>query len=242
MSVYVSFIFCTSFLSSEHFSKYPYGGLGQVLCGNLITVQAVPDFAVFHYVGNSYFVAVYYPYRSDHLPYRLCVMGCTVCIGYYLDFVSYSSYTLLTGFNPTIKKEMFQLTKEQMTFLTAIYKRDLTLFEIFDKTGLCYENYLSLLESKDFMNTYVIIYERNRFEDDLYGLTEAGIEAVEKNLDSKSDKLFGRRTTIIAIVISVLSLAVSIYSLNSQRYLESKLSEIENFVLSGYQSETPNPQ
>lgn len=129
-----------------------------------------------------------------------------------------------------------------MTFLTAIYKRDLTLFEIFDKTGLSYENYLSLIESKDFMNKYIIIYERNRFEDDLYGLTEAGIEAVEKYLDSKSDKLFGRRTTIIAIVISVLSLAVSIYSLNSQRYLESKLSEIENAVLSGYQYETPNPQ
>lgn len=134
------------------------------------------------------------------------------------------------------------MTKEQITFLTAIYKRDLTLSEIFEKTGLRYENYLSIINSKNFINKYVIVYEKTMFEDNLYGLTDAGIEAVEKSLEDKSDKLFSKQTTIITIIISVLSLAVSIYSLHSQKYLETKLTEVENAVLSETQSDSPNLQ
>lgn len=89
------------------------------------------------------------------------------------------------------------------------------------------------------MNKYVIVYEKIRFEDNLYGLTNEGIEAVETSLISKSDKSFGKITTIIAIIISVLSLAVSIYSLHSQKYLETKLIEVENAVLSESQSDFP---
>lgn len=131
------------------------------------------------------------------------------------------------------------MTKEQLAFLTAIYKKDLTLSEIFDKTGLRYENYIRIVDSNDFMNKYVIVYEKIRFEDNLYGLTNEGIEAVETSLISKSDKSFGKITTIIAIIISVLSLAVSIYSLHSQKYLETKLIEVENAVLSESQSDFP---
>ena len=131
------------------------------------------------------------------------------------------------------------MTKEQLAFLTAIYKKDLTLSEIFDKTGLRYENYIRIVDSNDFMNKYVIVYEKIRFEDNLYGLTNEGIEAVETSLISKSDKSFGKITTIIAIIISVLSLAVSIYSLHSQKYLETELIEVENAVLSESQSDFP---
>lgn len=134
------------------------------------------------------------------------------------------------------------MTKEQLAFLTAIYKKDLTLSEIFDKTGLRYENYIRIVDSNDFMNKYVIVYEKIRFEDNLYGLTNEGIEAVETSLISKSDKSFGKITTIIAIIISVLSLAVSIYSLHSQKYLETKLIEVENAVLSESQSDFPVSQ
>ncbi len=134
------------------------------------------------------------------------------------------------------------MTKEQITFLTAIYKRDLTLSEIFEKTDLRYENYLHIINSKNFINKYVIVYEKAMFEDNLYGLTDAGIEAVEKSLEDKSDKLFNKQTTIITIIISVLSLAVSIYSLHSQKYLETKLTEVENAVLSENQSASPNLQ
>lgn len=129
------------------------------------------------------------------------------------------------------------MTHKQMMFLTAIYKKDLTLNEIYNKTGLKYEDYLEITEIEDFLKTYVVIYDRIKPEDDLYGLNNVGIEAVEKHLFKHSETLFNKRISIAMLIISILSVGVSIYSLHSQKYLESKLLDIEKVVVLNHESD-----
>lgn len=122
------------------------------------------------------------------------------------------------------------MTQKQLDFLTAIYKNDLTLKEIYKKANICYEDFLEITRTKDFFDIYVVVYEGINLDDTLFGLTNAGIEAVENYLFNVKKNKFHKTTTILALVISLLSLAVSIYSLYSQHNLELKLSEVQTAV------------
>lgn len=108
------------------------------------------------------------------------------------------------------------MTKNQMKFLTVLYKKDLTLQQISNNSGLIYEQFLPILSDKEFISKYIIIYDRINPIDSLYGLSTAGIEAVEANIDSLSDKLFSKRTMIVSLIISFISLGISIYSIYLQ--------------------------
>lgn len=45
------------------------------------------------------------------------------------------------------------MTQKQLDFLTAIYKNDLTLKEIYKKANICYEDFLEITRTKETLTT-----------------------------------------------------------------------------------------
>lgn len=102
------------------------------------------------------------------------------------------------------------LSHQQFKLLKALYKNDLALKDFEPNAGLIYEEWLEILHLENYLNRFIEITEKNDPMETIFHLNSEGRAIVEACRSRQRHLLVTYLFSMLALLISIASLAVSL--------------------------------